>query len=310
MARKLRYEEKGGLYHVINRGNYRNPVFGSVGAAQAFEKTLWEAIRLHGWRLHAYMLMSNHYHLALETPSPNLVDGMHWLQSTFATRFNRLRNERGHLFQGRYQALAVENAAALSAVVDYIHLNPLRAKIVTLELLEGFRWSSLRPFLRGERPEGLTGETVMAHWKLTDSTEGWASYLERLKRLAQDEEEQKRLGFESFSKGWAIGTSAWKAAVAKTFAQLDLVGLARDEARAVKLDRWQVLLDEGLAKAGKSPEDLKPLQSRARGEPWRWELATQLRANGVDYGWIAKSLGYASPASLRVRMHRERSVNN
>jgi REP element-mobilizing transposase RayT len=305
MARKLRYEEEGGLYHVINRGNYRNAVFGSVGAAQAFEKTLWEAVRLNGWRLHAYVLMSNHYHLALETPSPNLVDGMHWLQSTFATRFNRFRNERGHLFQGRYQALAVENAAALSAVVDYIHLNPVRARIVTLDLLEGFRWSSLRRFLRGDQAQGLTGETIMAHWELPDTTEGWACYLERLKRLAQDEEEQKKLGFGSFSKGWAIGTTAWKAAVAKTFAQPSLVGLARDEARAVKLDRWEAWLNEGLTKAGKTSTDLKPLQSRSRDESWRWELAKHLRANGVDYSWIAQNLGYPSAASLRVRMHRE-----
>lgn len=64
MARKLRYEEEGGLYHVINRGNYRHPVFGSVGAAQAFEATLWETLKRYGWKLHAYVLMSNHYHLA------------------------------------------------------------------------------------------------------------------------------------------------------------------------------------------------------------------------------------------------------
>jgi putative transposase len=310
MARKLRYEEEGGLYHVINRGNYRHPVFGSVGAAQAFEKALWEAVKLHGWRLHAYVLMSNHYHLALETPMPNLVEGMHWLQSTFATRFNRLRKESGHLFQGRYQALAVENASALSAVVDYIHLNPVRARIVAVEQLDGFRWSSLRRFVRGERVDGLTGETVMAHWQLPDTKEGWSRYLGRLKELAKDEEEQKRLGFESFSKGWAIGTNAWKSAVAKTFAQPTLVGLAREEAREMKQDRWKALLNEALAKQGKTVADLTPLQPRLQEESWRWELAQMLRANGADYAWVAARLGYKSPASLRVRMHRAKSVNN
>lgn len=310
MARKLRYEEEGGLYHVINRGNYRHAVFGSVGAAQAFEKALWEAVKLHGWRLHAYVLMSNHYHLALETPTPNLVEGMHWLQSTFATRFNRLRKERGHLFQGRYQAIAVENAAALSAVVDYIHLNPVRARIVEVEQLEGFRWSSLRRFVRGERVDGLIGETVMARWQLPDTKESWAGYLDRLKELAIDEEEQKRLGFESFGKGWAIGSSAWKATVAKTFAQPSLVGLARDEARDIRCARWMALLDEALASQGKTIADLMPLKPRGQDESWRWELAKMLRVNGVSYAWIAENLGYPSQASLRVRMHRENHVNN
>ena len=131
MARKLRYEQENGLYHVINRGNYREAVFGSEGAVHAFEKALGEAVQLHGWRLHAYVLMSNHFHLALETPVPNLAEGMHWLQSTFSTRFNRLRKENGHVFQGRYKSIAIENGESLSAVVDYIHLNPVRARIVS-----------------------------------------------------------------------------------------------------------------------------------------------------------------------------------
>jgi hypothetical protein len=78
---------------------------------------------------------------------------MHWLQGTFATRFNRFRKERGHLFQGRYQAILIEDAAALARVVDYIHLNPVRAEQVTAEQMVDFSWSSLRLFVRGERPD-------------------------------------------------------------------------------------------------------------------------------------------------------------
>jgi REP element-mobilizing transposase RayT len=74
-----------------------------------------------------FCLLRNHYHVALTTPVPNLGDGMHWLQTTFALRFNRFRSERGHLFQGRYQSPLVEDAAALVRVVDYIHLNPVLA---------------------------------------------------------------------------------------------------------------------------------------------------------------------------------------
>ena len=87
------------------------------------------------WRVHAYVVMRNHYHLALETPRGNLVEGMQWLQATFANRFNRLRQENGHVFQGRYQALLVEDLAGLGAVGHYIHLNAVRARLLPIEKL-------------------------------------------------------------------------------------------------------------------------------------------------------------------------------
>ena len=133
MARKLRLEYPGAIYHVINRGNYRADVFRTEGAKAAFEACLFEACAKSGWVLHAFVVMCNHYHLALETPEGNLVTGMQWLQATFANRFNRLRGERGHLFQGRYKSLLVETGAALGQVCDYIHLNPVRAGAVPAE---------------------------------------------------------------------------------------------------------------------------------------------------------------------------------
>ncbi len=113
MARKVRLKFPGALYHIINRGNYRHDVFGTVGAADAFVTVLGEACGRYDWRVHAYVVMPNHYHLALETPAGNLVEGMHWLQGTFATRFNRFRSERGHLFQGRYHSPVLEDTAVL-----------------------------------------------------------------------------------------------------------------------------------------------------------------------------------------------------
>ena len=77
------------MYHVINRGNYRHPVFHTVGAATAFDQTLWTALHRFGWHLHGYTLMPNHFHLAVETPMPKLSAGMHWLECTYTTRFNR-----------------------------------------------------------------------------------------------------------------------------------------------------------------------------------------------------------------------------
>jgi len=116
MARKLRIERSGALCHVINRGNYRADIFATTGARQAFAKTPNEACQKTGWMLHAWCLMTNHYHLALHTPKANLVSGMQWLQATLGARFNRFRNERGHLFQGPlilkdYQGQAVQGGA-------------------------------------------------------------------------------------------------------------------------------------------------------------------------------------------------------
>ena len=133
MARKPRIEYAGAVYHVLNRGNYRGDLFETAGAAEAFVSCLEEASERMGWRVHGYCLMRNHYHLALETPRGNLVSGVHWLQSTFGNRFNRYRGERGRAFQGRYQAILVEPGVHLARLVDYLHLNPVRARIVALE---------------------------------------------------------------------------------------------------------------------------------------------------------------------------------
>lgn len=88
MARKLRLKFPGACYHVINRGNYRSHIFRSDATKAAFERCLFEACTKSGWVLDAFVLMGNHYHLALETPQGNLVAGMQWLQATFGNRFN------------------------------------------------------------------------------------------------------------------------------------------------------------------------------------------------------------------------------
>ncbi len=126
MAGKRRLESSDGLYHVINRGNYRADIFGTEGAKKSFVKTLGEACEKFDWELSAYCLMSNHYYLCLGTPLGNLSVGMRWLQATFAMRFNKYRKEHGHLFQGRFKSILVEPGQQRSMdLVDYIHLNPV-----------------------------------------------------------------------------------------------------------------------------------------------------------------------------------------
>lgn len=114
MARPLRMEAESGVYHVLNRGNYRTDIFRSDKAKLAFLKCLGEACAKTGWVVHAWCLMSNHYHLAVTTPGANLVDGMRWLQGTFSTRFNRMRNERATSFR------AVTRASSWILTVDWV----------------------------------------------------------------------------------------------------------------------------------------------------------------------------------------------
>ena len=145
-------------------------------------RVLFEAADQFDWRVHAYVLMRNHFHLALETAQPSLGEGMHWLQTTMSTRFNRLRKEHGHLFQGRYKSLVIEDAAALSRVVDYMHLNPVRAKVIVPEQVGAYRWSSLAALRRTPRPQALVCQRwLQQRGRWQDDQNGLRRYAELLK---------------------------------------------------------------------------------------------------------------------------------
>ena len=104
MPRKLRVEYAGAIYHVINRGDRREPIFLEDADYELFVETLGEACEKTGWQVHAYCLMPNHFHLVMETPEANLVAGMKWFLGTYTARFNRRHKYFGHLFSGRYKA--------------------------------------------------------------------------------------------------------------------------------------------------------------------------------------------------------------
>ena len=310
MARKLRIQYGGALYHVINRGNYRRDLFEGVGAAEAFLKVLFEAADKFGWKVHAYVLMRNHFHLALETPEPTLVEGMHWLQSTLATRFNRFRQENGHLFQGRYKSLVVEGFSAMARVVDYIHLNPVRAKIVSAEQVGSYLWSSLPSCLKGLRhPRLIAGDWLAARGGWNDDAEGWKAYEAYLVQVGQDEERWERDGLVGLSNGWAIGTNAWKRTMAKEHAQLRLApGLQREEVKELRESAWRHSLERELSVIGKTMADL---QSRPKKQAWKVELAQHVRAeSGASMGWLAEALQLGKPETLRSYLCRLNHVNN
>ena len=146
MARKIRVQYPGAVYHVMSRGNRGEAIFRDHRDRERFLATLGEACEKTGWRVHAFVLMGNHYHLLVETPEANLVAGMKWLQGTYARRFNGRHRVFGHLLAGRYKALVVDGQEEgyFGVVSTYIHLNPVRAGLVRAgeARLREYRWSS------------------------------------------------------------------------------------------------------------------------------------------------------------------------
>lgn len=299
MARKLRLQYAGAMYHVINRGNYRADIFASVGAKKAFEVCLFEACAKARWQLHAYVVMRNHYHLALETPEGNLVEGMRWLQSTYANRFNRLRGENGHVFQGRYRALLVEDLAGLGAVGHYIHLNPVRAGLLSVGKLRGYRFSSYYYlWARKDRLAGLTFEAVLsAAGGLSDTPAGWESYAAYLEWLAENEPAQKGLAFDRMSRGWALGSREFKVGLWEEHRE-KLAGAVLDGETSpeIRLLQWERALQTALRRAGKTLDDA---HRDAKGAAWKVALATHLRATTTATNpWLARTLKMGAPAAL------------
>src|SRR6266480_2404283 len=136
MPRKLRIQYPGAIYHLMSRGDQRENIFKDDKDRKRFIYTLAEACRKTDWQIHAFCLMRNHFHLAVETPQPNLVAGMKWFLGTYTSRFNRRHSLVGHLFSGRYKALIVDGSGSgyLRTVCDYVHLNPVRAGLIRPEV--------------------------------------------------------------------------------------------------------------------------------------------------------------------------------
>ena len=142
MARPLRLQFHGALYHVTSRGNGREDIFDDDVDRYAFLDCLGKVVQRFHWLCHAYCLMDNHYHLVIETPEANLSKGMRQLNGTYTQRSNRRHQAVGHLFQGRYKAILIQKESHLLEVCRYVVLNPVRAK--TVKKVEQWKWSSYR----------------------------------------------------------------------------------------------------------------------------------------------------------------------
>lgn len=142
MARPLRLEFPGALYHVMSRGNEKSIIYRDDEDRRTFLAILAAVIRKERWLLHSFCLLGNHYHLLLETPLGKLSHGMHALNAFYSQRFNRRHQRSGHLFEGRFKALLVEKQSHLLELHRYVVLNPVRAGLAARP--EDWTWSSYR----------------------------------------------------------------------------------------------------------------------------------------------------------------------
>lgn len=166
MARPLRIEFTGAVYHVTSRGNARSDIYSDDSDRQTFLVILGKTVKRFNWLCHAYCLMGNHYHLLIETPEGNLSAGMRHLNGVYTQVYNRIHHQDGHVFKGRFKAVLVEKESHLLELCRYVVLNPVRAGL--LERPELYPWSSYLPTLgKAALPEFLCTEWLLANFSAT-----------------------------------------------------------------------------------------------------------------------------------------------
>ena len=329
MPRQVRIEYPGAIYHVMARGNRRGIIVADDEDRRMFVRTLGQACERAGFRVHAWVLMSNHYHLLLETPEANLSRGMAWLQNAFTRRVNTRHRFWGHVFGDRYKAIVVEPGNCFWALLDYIHLNPVRAGLVKREDgLEEYIWSSLYGYMQppGQRQSWLETERGLQVAGCEDSAAGRRKFLELLEervdwekpgaagvKFRAGEEEPEVALRTTLRRGWFFGGQVFRekllGLVEKKMADGRLKrsdGYTGGEMRQHGQHRAEQLLDAGFRVLRVDAEIL-------RIEPcndWRKGLLAELlqAETTVKLDWIRENLrmGDRSYCCRLIRMVRER----
>jgi len=299
MARKLRIQYPGALYHVMSRGDRRESIFADNADRQRFLETLADACQKTGWQVHAWCLLPNHFHLVLETPQANLVAGMKWLLGTYTSRYNRRHKQCGHLFSGRYKALLVDGSGNgyLKTVGDYVHLNPARANLLKdEEALSSFAWSSYPQYLQAasRRPAWLRVDRLLGEWRIPkDSAAGRRVFEAEMEKRRRESAAQE---FKPVERGWCLGGEEFRQELLE---QVNVrpgpshFGEALNEAEEARAER---LVVEALKRMG---WDKAELRRQRKGEPKKIKLARELRSKTtMPLMWIAERLSMGSRGYL------------
>jgi REP element-mobilizing transposase RayT len=323
MARSLRIEFPGAYYHVMARGNRREAIFIDDDDRRYFLKAVSEACGMTGWRVHAWVLMTNHYHFFIETPEPNLVNGMKWLQNAYTRRFNTRHRLWGRLFGDRYKSVLVEGRDPwyYTTLLDYIHLNPVRAGLVKGaqgQSVLDFPWSSVASgyaLPARKRAPWLAVSDGLAAFDYQDTAADRRKFVERLDRRA-GEERRKDCGVaegpedgrtSNLRQGWYWGTQAFGE---KLRGMLERVLPVRQKRRSrdTGMHRGhdereaERIVVEGLARVGLGEDELGELPG---SDPGKLEIAAEVRANtAVSMTWIAERLQMKSAANVSQQLRR------
>jgi len=305
MARNLRVQYPGAIYHAMNRGDRREAIFSDDRDRECFLDTLAETCQKTDWQVHAWCLMHNHFHLVIETPRANLVEGMKWLLGVYSLRFNRRQKEFGHVFSGRYKALLVDGSSNgyLKTVCDYVHLNPARAKLLThQQSLHEYPWSSYPWYLKepGNRPEWLRVDRLLGEWGIAkDSPAGREQFALCLEARRQAEAQP---GFDPYKQGWCLGSEAFRAGL-----------LAQVSELAGPLHRGPEVQESVEAKARKIVQEemqslgwtCRDLQARRKGDCQKVRIAVRLRRETtMTLAWIAEQLQMGAASHLACLLYR------
>ena len=300
MARKLRVEYPGAIYHVMNRGDRQEPIFKDDEDREAFLAALGQACVKTGWQVHAYCLMANHFHLVVETPQANLVAGMKWFLGVYTARFNRRHKLFGHLFSGRYKSLIVDGSGTgyLKTVCDYVHLNPVRARLLTEDQrLESYRWSSYPLYLQApsRRPAWLKTGRLLGEWAVPkDSATGRRMFAAQMEARRAGEREQE---YKALRRGWCLGGKAFRKELLEQMAERrgewHYGGELQESAEA----RAEGIIAAELKRRG---WEEKELGERRKGDKMKVRLAGRLRAETtVPLKWIAQRLSMGTRGHLQ-----------
>jgi REP-associated tyrosine transposase len=291
VPRPLRIEYAGAIYHVMNRGDHRDDIFGDDEDRQRFLSTLGQACQKTEWQVHAYCLMRNHFHLVIETPQPNLVAGMKWLLGVYTKRYNIRHKLCGHLFAGRYKALHVDGSGTgyLRTVCDYVHLNPVRARLVKAKApLESFEWSSYGAYIGapGWRPEWLRVDRLLGEHRIPrDNIAGRREFAAQMEERRQQETETD---YRHVRRGWCFGDEEFRKEL--TAAAFGRAGPSHHSARRHETQeaKAEAIVKEGLKQIGWSEGDLA---SRPKGAKGKVAVARRLRKETtMSLKWIATRL--------------------
>lgn len=201
MSRLSRIEYPGALYHLLSRGNEGRDIFTEDRDRSIFLDTIGEFSERFDIDVFAYVLMDNHYHLLVRTQGANLKKAMQWFGTTYTMRFNRRHFRNGHLFQGRYKSIVVQNNAYMLQLSCYIHRNPLRAG--TVKRLADYPWSSYLAYAYNRKaPQWLSRNLILSRYKKPNRHR---QYREKVQKYAKEE---KRL-WEDLRHGLFLGTKSF-----------------------------------------------------------------------------------------------------